>query len=175
MEAYGVDAVPFAHPKMDVWRENFKGIDFAHEATGFTVSGAVDDVWVNPAQELIIVDYKSTSKDERITELEEDWHDGYKRQMEIYQWLFRQNGFTVSNTGYFVYANGIKDRKAFDGRLEFDVTLIPYVGSDRWIEPTLMQIKKTLEGPLPLQGDGCDHCRYRGAVRELGIENDLGG
>ena len=31
----------------------------------------------------------------------EEWHDGHKRQIEIYQWL-RQNGFTVSDTGYWV-------------------------------------------------------------------------
>jgi len=43
MTQYGLDAVPFQHPKMDIWRENFKGIDYRHEPTGFTVSGAIDD------------------------------------------------------------------------------------------------------------------------------------
>ena len=174
MEAYKIDAVPFAHPKMDEWRENFKGIDTFHKETGFTVCGAIDDVWVDAKQELHIVDYKSTSKDEEIDALEEDWHDGYKRQMEIYEWLFRQNGFTVSNTGYFVYANGRKDREAFDGKLEFDLTIIPYVGNDSWIAPVLTQIKKTLDAGAPLQSEDCDYCMYRGAVRELGIENELG-
>ena len=61
--------------------------------TGFTVSGAIDDVWVNPQGELMIVDYKSTSKDEKIEALDKEWHDGYKHQMEVYQWLFRRNGF----------------------------------------------------------------------------------
>ena len=36
-----------------------------------------------------------------------------KRQMEIYQWLLRKNGFKVSDTGYFVYANGITDARSF--------------------------------------------------------------
>jgi hypothetical protein len=44
------------------------------------------------------VDYKSTSTAKEIS-LDDRWKQAYKRQMEIYQWLFRQNGFTVSNTG----------------------------------------------------------------------------
>src|SRR3990167_11146946 len=53
MKKYGIDAVPFSHKDIDVWRENFKGLEYHHELTGFTVSGAVDDVWVNPAKEII--------------------------------------------------------------------------------------------------------------------------
>lgn len=161
MKTYGVDAVPFAHKNMDLWRENFKGIDYRHAPTGFTVSGAVDDIWVGRKGELYVVDYKSTSKDEDITALDEEWHDGYKRQMSVYQWLLRKNGFTVSDTGYFVYANGRKDREAFDGKLEFTVTLIPYEGDDSWIEPILHDIKKTLDGGMPESSKECDYCRYR--------------
>lgn len=165
METYGVKAVPFQHPKMDIWRENFKGIDYKHPPTGFTVSGAVDDVWVDEKGELMIVDYKSTSKDEKIESLDKDWHDGYKKQMETYQWLFRRNGFQVSDTGYFVYANAGKDKKAFDGVLEFEVTLIAYTGNDSWVEPTLLSIKECLDSDkLPSVGDGCDYCMYREMV-----------
>jgi hypothetical protein len=167
MAKYKIDAVPFEHPEMDVWRENFKGVQYFHEPTGFTVSGAVDDVWVNPKKELIIVDYKSTSKDEDIVDLNEEWHAGYKRQMEVYQWLLRQKGFAVSNTGYFVYANGKKDRKAFDAKLEFDITLIAYTGDAGWIERTLADIKETLDAnKIPPATDGCDYCLYRKAVKE---------
>lgn len=162
MERYGIDAVPFQHPKMDVWRENFKGIDYVHAETGMTISGAVDDVWVNPKGELIIVDYKSTSKDESIVALEEEWHNGYKRQMEIYQWLFRMNGFTVSDTGYFVYANASKDKEAFDAKLEFEVTLIPHVGDTSWVEGTIRDIKACLSSSaIPEAAEDCDYCRYR--------------
>jgi hypothetical protein len=162
MENYGIKAVPFQHPKMDIWRENFKGIEYKHPETGFTVSGAVDDVWVNESGELMIVDYKSTSKDEKIEALDKDWHEGYKQQMETYQWLFRQNGFKVSDTGYFVYANASKDKAAFDAKLEFDVTLIAHKGDDSWVEPTLLQIKACLDSDeLPKPAPDCDYCTYR--------------
>lgn len=176
MENYGIDAIPFEHPKMDMWRENFEGIETKHSGTGFTVSGAVDDIWVNSASgELIVVDYKSTSKDEKIEELNQDWHIGYKRQMEVYQWLLRQNGFDVSDTGYFVYANASKDREAFDGKLEFEVTLIPYKGNADWVDPTLIKIKKVLDDDnIPEQDKDCDYCAYRKAVRDVLLKKQSG-
>ena len=172
MEKYGIEAIPFDHPKMDTWRENFEGIETKHEPTGFTVSGAVDDIWINPASgELFVVDYKSTSKDGKIEALDQDWHIGYKRQMEVYQWLLRQNGFDVSNTGYFVYANASKDREAFDGKLEFEVTLIPYKGDASWIEPTLQKIKSVLDSEaIPEPAKDCDYCSYRRASRDVLLE-----
>lgn len=164
MVAYGVDAVPFGHEDMDKWRENFVGIQVLYEPCNFLVTGAVDDIWINRAGELIVVDYKSTSKDTEVT-LDADWQEGYKNQMEIYQWLLRQKGFNVANTGYFVYANGRKDREAFDARLEFEIKIIPYTGSTDWVEDTLKDIKKTLSGgEIPEKNKDCDFCNYADAV-----------
>lgn len=170
LKAYKLDAVPYAHPKMDEWRDALKaGIQYLHPATGMLISGAIDDVWVNPEGELIIVDYKATSKDEEVN-LDAEWQDGYKRQMEIYQWLFRNNGFKVSDTGYFVYVNGRTDKESFDGKLEFDVKLIPYTGSTDWIEKVIVNIKQCLDDPrIPSASKDCDYCMYVetvGAVTE---------
>jgi CRISPR/Cas system-associated exonuclease Cas4 (RecB family) len=172
MKAYSIDAVPYDHPKMEEWRDSLRrGIQFLHVPTQLLVTGGVDDVWVNPNGELIVVDYKATSKDGEVS-LDADWQIGYKRQMETYQWLFRANGFPVSSTGYFVYCNGDADKEAFDGKLEFDVKVIPYVGNTAWIEPALFEIKKCLEGSvIPPAGVDCDFCSYREAASE--VEKDM--
>lgn len=172
MEQYGVDALPFRHTNMDQWRENFVGVQGLHAPTNLLVFGAVDDVWVSPAGELFVVDYKATSKDGEVVALEDTrWHNQYRRQMEVYQWLLRQNGLSVSNTGYFVYVNGRKDRKAFDGKLEFSVALIPYTGSDAWVEGTLAKLKSCLLGELPESGPDCEYCPYRLAA--AGVERPV--
>lgn len=161
IEKYGVDAVPAAHPDLDRWRHNFTGIQYLHQPTNLLIFGAIDDLWINSKEEYIVVDYKSTSKEEEITALNKAWQDGYKRQMEVYQWLLRQNGYQVSNTGYFVYCNGRTDREAFDAKLEFDVTLIPYTGNDSWLEKTIMAAHRCLNGDkLPVAGQNCDYCAY---------------
>lgn len=160
MKTYGVDAVPFPHEQLDKWRENFHGVQFLHEPTNFLLTGAVDDVWINPAGELIVVDYKSTSKNEEVT-LDADWQIGYKRQMEFYQWLLRRNGFKVADTGYFVYCNGDTDKAAFDAKLEFDIKLIPYTGSDIWVEQAVQDAHACLmSDEIPASGADCDFCNY---------------
>lgn len=168
MKAYGLkDVVPYQNEMMDIWRDNFKGIEYLHEETNLIVGGAIDDVWINKDEQIIIVDYKSTSKEEKVS-LDKEWQIGYKRQMEIYQWLFRQNDFDVSTTGYFVYCNGKTDREAFDGKLEFDIDLIPYVGDDSWIEQAMIDIKKCLMQNKPPKPDTkCDYCAYRKASRDV--------
>ena len=167
MSKFGIDAVPFEHPKMDTWRENFEGVEYYHPESGMTISGAVDDIWVSPKGELHVVDYKSTSKDEEVT-LDADWQDGYKRQMEVYQWLLRKNGFQVSNVSYFVYANGRKDKDKFEGVLEFRMKIIPYEGNDGWVEGRIMEIKKLLEqDTTPPASNTCDYCAYTSTVEEV--------
>lgn len=168
IEKYGIDAKPVAHDQLNVWRENFEGVQYRHPQTGMLISGAIDDLWISSKGEYIVVDYKSTSKAESITTLDKDWQDGYKRQMEVYQWLLRQNGLKVSDTGYFVYCNGLTDKKAFDARLEFEVTLIPYTGSDKWVEGILQDIHTCLnQGQIPPATSSCDYCRYKKAVLEV--------
>jgi CRISPR/Cas system-associated exonuclease Cas4 (RecB family) len=167
MKKYNIDAVPFVHEKIDEWRDALKrGITFKLGGTNLLITGAIDDVWVDREGVLFIVDYKATSKEEEVT-LDAEWQEGYKRQMEVYQWLFRKNGFRVSNTGYFVYCNGNTDKEAFDARLEFDIKVIPYEGDDSWVEKTIYEIKNCLEGDMPEPDPTCDYCNYRKAVSEV--------
>jgi len=165
MKKYGVDAIPVAHEQLDQWRENFKGVQYLHEPTNFIITGAIDDLWQNPAGEYIVVDYKATSKNEAITALNQGWQDSYKRQMEVYQWLLRRNGLKVSNTGYFVYCNGKTDLDKFDGKLEFDLTLIAYEGNDNWVEDMIKKIHTCLQNNvIPKADSDCDFCRYQETV-----------
>jgi len=167
MTSYGIDAIPYTHPDMDIWRANFQGVQYLHTPTNLYIFGAVDDVWINPQEELIVVDYKSTTKNDEVN-IDADWQMGYKRQMEVYQWLLRHNGFKVSNTGYFVYCNGIKDKDAFDARLEFKISVIPYTGNDDWVESTISEIKKCLDSDvIPEFTEGCEWCEYQKSVNEL--------
>jgi CRISPR/Cas system-associated exonuclease Cas4 (RecB family) len=167
METYGLEVIPLAHEKIDEWRDSRnKGIRFLHQETNLEIFGGVDDVWQNDKGELHIVDYKATSKTGEVG-IDADWQISYKRQVEVYQWLFRKNGFKVSNIAYFVYCNGDTDKEAFDGKLEFDIKIIPYEGDDSWVEPTIFEIKKCLESDeLPDPDPDCDYCKYRYATRK---------
>ncbi|MFM8335704.1 MAG: PD-(D/E)XK nuclease family protein [Opitutaceae bacterium] len=161
IEKAGINAVPFAHPNLENWRKNFTGVQALHQPTNMLVTGAVDDLWENSSGELIVVDYKATSKAAEITELNDDWHAAYKRQIEIYQWLLRQNSFQVSSTAYWVYANGDATAVRFDATLRFRMTLIPYEGSDKWVEEHIRAAKECLmrETP-PVASEKCPYCAF---------------
>lgn len=175
MTANNLDGViPYTHADMGKWRYNFTGVVTLHKPTNLHVFGAVDDVWVNEAGELIVVDYKATSKAKEVS-IDSDWQISYKRQMEVYQWLLRQNDLVVSDTGYFVYTNARMDVDGFGDRLEFNTKLIPYTGNDSWIVPTLEKMKACMEGDMPavgvsIMGGPCEFCAYARARTELTLK-----
>lgn len=154
IKKYKIDAIPYKCPEIDTWRNNFEGIQFMHKPTDFLVFGAVDDVWINPQKELMVVDYKATgAKEYQI-------YDSYRRQLEIYQWLLLQNGYKVSKTGYFVFAKVNKENKFADAKLSFDLFVEPQEGDSSWVEGAIIKVKKTLEGEIPEYKQDCSYCQF---------------
>ena len=92
MTGGGIRAVPHAHPELEAWRNNFRGVRTTHAGTNLEFFGAIDDLWRDlDTGELMVVDYKATSKTTEVT-LDAPWQDGYKRQMAFYQWPTRNSG-----------------------------------------------------------------------------------
>ena len=168
MKQYNINAIPFSHPDLAEWRGDnnpFTGAKVLHKPTNLIIDGLVDDVWQDKNKKLLIVDYKSTSTTKEIS-LDDEWKQGYKKQMEIYQWIFRQLGFKVSNVGYFVFANASKNRPKFDGKLEFEMSILAHKGDDSWVESTILEIKKVLDSnKLPQIQEDCEHCQYRKLIK----------
>jgi len=171
ISAAGIDALPYAHPNMDTWRHNFTGVQHHHQPTDFLVFGAVDDVWVDKQGNLIVVDYKSTGSTQH------NIYDSYKRQMEVYQWLLKQNGFPVSNRGYFVFARvdkgatfhtggelSAKGRTSVAGKnamLPFDIFVESLDGDSSWVEGELYNARRVYDLPAcPAASSACPYCKY---------------
>jgi hypothetical protein len=164
MQSYQLDVKPFKHKLLEEWRNNFRGVQVLHQLTNFLVFGAVDDIWVEPSGQVIVVEYKSTSTEGEI-DLNSQYKQAFKRQVEIYQWLLRHSSELkkkVSDVAFFVYCNGRKDREAFDARLDFDIELIAYKGDDSWVEGAIMKAYKILNSEqLPPANPTCEYCQYR--------------
>ncbi len=167
----GLDAVPFNHPEMELWRNQFKraGLRVTHEATGFEAFGYPDDIWQDrKTKELIVIEYKATAKNDEVEELDPKWHGSYKLQVAFYQWLLRMKGFKVSPTAWFLFANGSKEPEKFDARLEFRMTMIPHETDCTWVEPSLVKVKKVLASDnAPEANKECGFCSYRNQASEL--------
>ena len=69
------------------------------------------------------------------------------------------------------------DLDGFNDRVEFRTKIIPYKGSDTWVEPTLKDMKKCMDndemppvGSAAMGGD-CDFCTYAKARTELTLKH----
>ena len=167
---YGIDAIPFSHPDLDTWRNNFKGIRYKNEEHGYNFGGAIDDVWIKPTGELIISDTKATSVNEFKWEdrSHHEYAKGYERQIEMYQWLFRKNGFEVANEGYLIYYNGLKNEPMFNQSLKFELHLIKLECNDDWVGETVRKAVKLLaSNSFPEASANCDNCNYFRARRNI--------
>jgi len=174
--------VPFAHDDFEKWETSLhfglssQHFNTVHEETNLCFGGGLDDVWQNTETgELHIVDYKSTAqlgKEPKPIDrefLNGPWKDGYKRQMDMYQWIMRRKGFEVSHIGYFLYVDGqhiglngmIDPNDSSKANMLFETSLIEYEGSDLWVEPALNDIKALLHSEsCPVHSEGCENDRF---------------
>ena len=154
IKKYKIDVIPYKCAQINGWRHNFTGVQFHHKPTDFLVFGAVDDVWINPTGELIVVDYKATGANNY------QIYPGYKRQMEVYQWLLLQNGYKVSKAGYFLFAKVNKEGGFAEGKLSFDLFLEPQEGDSSWIEGALINARKAIDSDSPESNPECVYCKF---------------
>ena len=182
------ELVPYAHEDLGRWENalhfgaSANHFNTVHEETNILFGGGIDDVWQNvETGELHIVDYKSTAqgvmspkKEPKEINLEGRWKQGYKRQIEMYQWILRRKGFPVNDIGYFVYVDGqhygvdgMLDEEENQATMEFKATLLTYRGDDSWVDDALQNISTLLyQTHCPDHHAECEHARFVGGVIE---------
>ena len=88
--------------------------------------------------------------------------------MDIYVHILRKMGFKVSDTSYFYVCNAEKSFDNFEGKLNFTITLVPYVTDTSWVESNIKEMKKTLElDSVPKINKSCEQCMYLDAGKEF--------
>ena len=166
MKEYNLNFIPFDHPDVDKWRQSLSsGISYLDKETNLIIKGGIDDVWYDlDKEELVVVDYKAQSNNTPVeTEayLESKFHQGYKRQMDIYVHILRNMDFKVSNKTYFMVCNGEKTNEEFGNKIDFKTVLIPYEADPSWIPNKIKEMKKTLESDkVPEYNEDCESCVY---------------
>jgi len=152
------------HNDLERWRSNFQGIRYKSIEHNYDFGGAVDDIWQKKNGDLIIVDVKATSRkniDWFETFNKYEYAKAYKRQLEMYQWLFKKNGFQVAKEAYLLYFNGKKNEELFNNQLNFDVHLIKLDCSTSWVENKIIDTVNLLRSDVfPKPSLNCEYCNY---------------
>lgn len=135
--------------KLDIWRSNFKGIQYKDKTSGILLRGAVDNILKNKNGKLIVLDYKT-----RGYPLKEDTHEHYQTQMDIYNFLLRKEGYKTEDFTYllFYYPNEVTDT----GELIFDTKLIKMKTSAIKGGKIFKEAIELLEGDCPKKT--CEWC-----------------
>jgi len=156
--------IPANHPQLQTWRNAKTGVSFFHPHHQCRYYGGIDDLWFNPTLNIYhVVDYKATAKTEAVTELPE-WTISYKRQIELYQWLLRQNGLHLSDTAYFLYCTGDPSYSTFNGTMHFRQHVIAYHGQTDWIEDALEALQACYNSSTPPPySTNCAYCNFKNA------------
>ena len=163
----GLDhVVPFKHESMDEWRDSLHhGLMARYKDTNIILSGGVDDIWFDTTtEELIVVDYKSQASNYAVTPenyFDSPFHDGYKVQMDFYNYLLKLMGYKNSPISYFLVVNANRGADGFFGKMEFEETLVPYKNNISWIEDKVEDMIDCMNSDVIPQGHmSCEHCAY---------------
>lgn len=127
---------------LSVWRNNFKGISWT-DKNGNILHGAVDNILVNKInQKLIVLDYKT-----RGFPLKEDTAEHYQLQLDVYNFLLKQNDFETENFAYLLFY--VPKEVLETGEVVFDTELVKMNVSAERGEKAFKDALKLLDGPCP--------------------------
>lgn len=174
MTRFGIDGVPFDHPKLADWQRTTTGMGmrYLYPGTNLDIMGSPDDIWLvrfDTRLMLTLVDTKATSS--KITHpIEDDWWKSYRRQLDIYIWLLKrqETGHEVSDTGYFLLLNGSAREAEFNWMLKFEPLVVTYHADDSWVDGAIRDAYACLvSNRAPKSSENCEYCRYRASARKI--------
>jgi len=136
---------------LEVWRDNKKGISF-EDNDGNILMGAVDDILVKE-NKLIVLDYKT-----RGYALKDDTHEHYRDQIDVYNFLLRENGFETEDYGLLLFY--IPEKVLETGEVVFSTELVKIKANPENAKKLFDDAIKLLKGKCPSRhsGEVCEWC-----------------
>jgi len=143
--------------KLTTWRN--QGIIYFHERHNAVYFGKIDDILVEKTS-LVPFDFKATiSRNFQV-------YESYKRQLEIYGYLLKQNGEKVSNKGV-LYVVKIDIDENFEKIEEREVIIIEDLNYEIYDEILENLIETYHSKEFPNSNSNCEFCKRDQQILEL--------
>jgi len=142
--------------KLKIWRSNFKGIEIIDKSSNILLHGAIDNLLIK-GKKLIVLDYKT-----RGFPVKEDTHEHYINQMDLYNFLLRENGYETEDYTYLLFYH--PSRVNGTGEVVFNTDLIKVKTDPKRGEKVFKQAIKMLQGNEPKASKECGFCKLRGKI-----------
>jgi hypothetical protein len=137
---------------LEIWRNNRKGIEWVDD-NGNVLKGAVDNI-LQKGEKLIVLDFKT-----RGFPLQDDTHEHYQDQLNIYNFLLRKNGFETEDYAYLLFYHPKEVEE--DGDVAFHTDLIKVNISTDNAEKLFDEAIEILKGEMPDFNEECEFCKWR--------------
>lgn len=154
------------------WRNNFKGVSYFDEGLNAILYGAVDDVLEFSDGSLAVIDYKSSGSKEITI------YDDYQKQMDVYSWILKQNGYEMYPSAFFVFYQVQKDENIFNNVLRFKEQVKQVKVNMEWVGVAFEGAVELARQDLPPSESGnknkhCGHCHFVQMASRLSSLGDL--
>jgi len=138
--------------KLKIWRNNFKGLKYM-DKTGFSLRGAIDDLFVTSDGKHAPLDFKTRGFPRK-----DDTHEYYQHQMDIYSFLLEKNGLKPASYAILIFYHPLKVGERHE--VEFFPDPVR-VDVDRARANRLFHgAVKCLQGPEPALNRDCGMCMW---------------
>jgi len=136
---------------VEAWRNFKRGIRWEDEH-GNIFMGAVDNI-LKKKDKLIVLDYKT-----RGYPLNENTHQYYQDQMDIYNLLLRKNGYETEDYAYLLFYHPTKVSE--NGDIVFHTDLIKIEISIKNAEDIFKKALDVLKNEMPNAAKNCEFCKW---------------
>jgi len=144
--------------KLKIWRSNFKGIQWK-DKEGNILRGAIDNL-LKKGEKLIVLDFKT-----RGFPLKEDTAEHYQNQLNLYNLLFRKNGYKTEDYAYLLFYHPTAVNKK--GEVVFHTDLVKMeidVTAAEELFNNALRVLESDEVPAP-----STECQYCGWLKTCGL------
>ena len=81
--------------------------------------------------------------------------------MDFYNYLLNLMGFKTSPISYFLVVNANRGAGGFNGKMEFEETLVPYENDFSWIDEEVQNMIDCMNSDeMPESHVSCENCAY---------------
>ena len=138
--------------RLNEWRSNRKGLRYKDLASGVTLMGALDDLFVTREGLYAPLDFKTRGYPRK-----PDTHEHYQHQMDLYSFLLEKNGLSPAGYAILIFYHPLRVNERHN--VEFHPDAIK-VAVDRVRGERLFRnaIECLMLEEEPEQSEGCEWC-----------------
>lgn len=138
--------------KMNLWRNNFKGISWTDE-NGNILAGAIDDCLFD-GKNFIIVDFKTYGG----SEITNEKIDFYQNQLDCYTLLFEKNKLKHPGFAYLIFFIPVEVKE--HGEVKFDIQVKKVKVDSKRALKTFNDAIKIIHEARPKKHSECKFCAW---------------